>query len=464
MISLHAWLVVAALGAPGDVEVVKFTASWCQPCQAMEPILDQLTHRGVPVRRVDVDQRRDLADRYAIKSLPTLLIVSGGQVVDRVEGTLPLESLLARLAPHTSSAGSPAAASPASPPSAIASVATPPTSSDAMEQLARQATVRLRVEDATGHSFGTGTIVDVHGPDALVLTCGHIFRESQGKGGIVIDLYAPGADGPISGELIRYDLQRDLALVGIRTTAKITPVPVAGPDRTFSPGQRLFSVGCSHGEDPSVLRGHLKAVNKYLGPDNFTVEGRPEEGRSGGGLFSYDGLLVGVCNAADPEIEEGLYAAFGSIHHHLDDAQLSFVYRQSPAGAPQLATRHAPLATAAAVTYADTASYGEQPASEPQSLSDPSLAEQFARATITDERAGTEVICIIRSHNDPVSPSQIVVLDRPSRDFLSQLSEERRAHADRQMTQLRVQPSASAGPTVDASRTNSTRRLQRPPR
>ena len=68
----------------------------------------------------------------------------------------------------------------------------------------------------------------------------------------------------------------------------------------------MFSIGCDHGADPSVLRGRLKQVNKYLGPENITVQGRPTEGRSGGGLFSYDGKLIGVCNAADPEIDEGL--------------------------------------------------------------------------------------------------------------------------------------------------------------
>ncbi len=86
MISLQAWLVAAAIAVPSDVEVVKFTASWCAPCKAMEPVLEQVAQRGFVVRRIDVDQRRDLADQYQIKSVPTLLIVVAGKVVDRVEG------------------------------------------------------------------------------------------------------------------------------------------------------------------------------------------------------------------------------------------------------------------------------------------------------------------------------------------------------------------------------------------
>ena len=60
---------------------------------------------------------------------------------------------------------------------------------NAAQQQALEATVRLRVVDATGVSHGTGTIIDVHGDEALVLTCGHIFRESQGRGEIFVELF-----------------------------------------------------------------------------------------------------------------------------------------------------------------------------------------------------------------------------------------------------------------------------------
>ena len=57
---------------------------------------------------------------------------------------------------------------------------------DAVER-ARSATVRLRVHDGHGYGAGTGTIIDTHGEEALVLTCGHLFRETQGKGKIEKD-------------------------------------------------------------------------------------------------------------------------------------------------------------------------------------------------------------------------------------------------------------------------------------
>ena len=78
--------------------------------------------------------------------------------------------------------------------------------------LALAATVRLRIDDERGHSYGTGTIIDVHGQDALLVTCGHIFRESKGRGRIVVELFGPHATGPLEGELIRYSLEPDVAL------------------------------------------------------------------------------------------------------------------------------------------------------------------------------------------------------------------------------------------------------------
>ena len=304
-----------------------------------------------------------------------------------------------------------------------------------------QATVRVRVEDADGHSFGTGTIIDVHGQDALVLTCGHIFRDSQGKGRIVVDLFAPGATGPVLGELIHYDLKRDLALVGLRTSMNITAVPVAGAGWRVTAGERLFSVGCNHGDDPTVMSGRLKAVNKYLGPENLTVEGRPTEGRSGGGLFTYDGRLVGVCNAADPEIEEGLYAAFPSIHRHLDENQLSFVYRGTPEADVQLAGGPAPSTSA---TYAETVDAANDQWSSVAGRAESAFPSQAADGAMKGEPHEAEVICIIRTRDDPGSKSQVVVLERPSREFLSQLGEERRAQVGRQMTQMRVPPGGRA--------------------
>jgi hypothetical protein len=197
----------------------------------------------------------------------------------------------------------------------------------AVERRLLAATARLRVEDAGGVCRGTGTVIDCRQGEALILTCGHIFRDSQGKGRIEVDLFAPQAPRAVAGQLIAWDLTRDLALVSIFTDVAVEAAPVGDAARRPTPGEPVLSVGCDGGADPTVHRSRITGVDKYLGPANVQVAGQPVQGRSGGGLFAADGTLIGVCNAADPTDNEGLFAALPAIHEQLEEAGLAFVYR-----------------------------------------------------------------------------------------------------------------------------------------
>src|SRR5207248_7513182 len=156
----------------------------------------------------------------------------------------------------------------------------------------RAATVRIKVEDATGYSFGTGTMIDTHENEALVVTCGHLFRESKGKGKITADVFVPVAAQSFDGQLISYDLDRDIALISLRVPAGLRAASVAPPGYTVRPGDPAFTLGCDKGANPSVRMTHITAVNKYKGRPNFTTAGQPVDGRSGGGLFTAEGYLV----------------------------------------------------------------------------------------------------------------------------------------------------------------------------
>ncbi|MFM9024128.1 MAG: serine protease, partial [Planctomycetaceae bacterium] len=227
----------------------------------------------------------------------------------------------------------PAAAEPIPAPiaPAAATVSSPPAeASGSRGDLARRllhATARLRVEDAAGVSWGTGTVIDCRQGEALILTCGHIFRDSAGKGRVSVDLFAPAAGRGIAAQVVSWDLKRDLALVSVFTEAPLEPVRVGGSERRVAPGEAVVTVGCNGGADPTIHHSRVTAVDKYLGPPNVQVAGQPVQGRSGGGLFAIDGTLVGVCNAADPADNEGLFAALPAIHEQLEEAGLAFVYR-----------------------------------------------------------------------------------------------------------------------------------------
>lgn len=80
--------------------LVDFYADWCGPCRVMAPVIDELAAElagKVLVGKVDVDANQQLAERYQVMSIPTLVVFKGGQVVDRLSGVQPKGALLARL-------------------------------------------------------------------------------------------------------------------------------------------------------------------------------------------------------------------------------------------------------------------------------------------------------------------------------------------------------------------------------
>lgn len=81
--------------------LVDFWAPWCGPCRMTEPILEKLAREAagrLVIAKVNVDENPALAQRYAVQSIPTMMVVNNGQVVDRWMGALPEQGLRARAA------------------------------------------------------------------------------------------------------------------------------------------------------------------------------------------------------------------------------------------------------------------------------------------------------------------------------------------------------------------------------
>ena len=69
-------------------EVLDFSAKWCGPCQQVAPLVARLERDGLPIRSVDVDQNRALAQRFNVTAMPTFVLIVDGQEVDRHVGMM----------------------------------------------------------------------------------------------------------------------------------------------------------------------------------------------------------------------------------------------------------------------------------------------------------------------------------------------------------------------------------------
>lgn len=80
--------------------LVDFWATWCGPCKMIAPIIEELSEElegKVVVAKLDVDQAPDIAGRYGVMSIPTMLVFEGGKVVKHTVGFQPKERLKAWL-------------------------------------------------------------------------------------------------------------------------------------------------------------------------------------------------------------------------------------------------------------------------------------------------------------------------------------------------------------------------------
>lgn len=84
---------------PARLTVVDFSATWCGPCRMLEPILGELAAEmpAVDFLKVDVDRSQQLAIRYGVQAVPTLLVLRQGSVVDRMVGARSKGALADRL-------------------------------------------------------------------------------------------------------------------------------------------------------------------------------------------------------------------------------------------------------------------------------------------------------------------------------------------------------------------------------
>ena len=80
--------------------LIDFWAEWCGPCKMLTPVIEELAAEygeAVKIAKVNVDQQPNLAARYGIRSIPTIIIFRAGEIVEQMVGMQAKEALKAKL-------------------------------------------------------------------------------------------------------------------------------------------------------------------------------------------------------------------------------------------------------------------------------------------------------------------------------------------------------------------------------
>ncbi len=357
-------------GSTGDCIAIEFMAKGNKQSEEMQRTTDQAIRDGWVVRRIDTKSEPDISMRWQISNVPTTVLVRNGREIDRILGPVAYPELQRRLSAAssvdsmrnsvdrhrdrleveapilrgqspldvipmaTALANSSSVANAFNP---MSSTRRDPPSLREMTGPKRQpsdpqgATVRIRVDEPTQQSIstGTGTIIDSYNGEALVLTCGHLFRDYQNQAKITVETFLDGQVQSYPATLIDFQAdEMDIGLIAFRSNGVIPVAKLIPKNRVLTEGQRVFSWGCDRGALPSRRDSHINKLNRYSGAANVEVDGEPVVGRSGGGLFDERGELIGVCYAASPMYKEGLYNAAEVVYFELAKLGLQRLFNE----------------------------------------------------------------------------------------------------------------------------------------
>ena len=76
--------------------LLDFWASWCGPCRMVSPLVDEIgdERTDIKVGKINVDEQGELANQFGVSSIPTLLVMKGGKIVNQAVGARPKEQIL----------------------------------------------------------------------------------------------------------------------------------------------------------------------------------------------------------------------------------------------------------------------------------------------------------------------------------------------------------------------------------
>ena len=342
--------------------MLDFTATWCGPCRQMKPAVERLVQDGYPIKAVDVDQSPDLAAKYRVSGIPAFVVIdpTSGRELARSEGAQPAANLVSLFTEARAKARSQDRAGDEEKDQSADDEEERPRRKAAASPNPKpwETVVRIKVHGKGSIGFGSGTIVHSTPEESIILTCAHIFKMDGRKQAapaqfplkITIDLFDGNRSGPkmnqvhytnetFEGEALDYDFGRDVGLIRIRPGRRL-PYARVVPTHWKPEGRMgMITVGCSEGHDATawdtvITNPAMKGLNGNGAYEAIECMVAPKQGRSGGGLFTSDGYVAGVCDFAEPRGNHGLYASPQSIYSILDRNDLMALYAPVRPGKP----------------------------------------------------------------------------------------------------------------------------------
>jgi len=332
-----------ALAQVGDCLAIVFVDPENPDSQSMEQVAAQAIEMGWAIRLVDARRESHVTQRWRIHTAPTTVLTQGGREVDRILGPVNWTELYRRMirfsAPDSIRNSSPAP-NQNKPKVDVDSLvpmrrSVAPLAPEPLQSDPARATVRIMVDEPDSHAIGSGTVIQCDAQGAVVLTCGHLFRDRTPKSIITVERFENGTPVKYRAELIDYQIEDvDIGLLLFHPNQYVPVAQVAQHVENLAQGDPVYSMGCDHGQAPSRRDSQVTKLNRYLGSANIETAGAPVQGRSGGGLFNRRGELVGVCFAADTQLDEGLYCGISVVHEQLKKLGL-LKLPKSPAANPE---------------------------------------------------------------------------------------------------------------------------------
>jgi len=378
-------LVLVTATAPGaatsEPVLLDFHSRSCPPCRQMRPVVEMLARQGYPIKSIDVERSPGLAEKYEVQAVPTFIVTdAAGNELDRTSGSQPAAQLakfyLGARAKAQPPANSRAHASGDDDPSGrdsdeddhdqdvapakrqVTAAEAQPRRDDNEEQADEptfknpkpwETVVRIRVLSQGAVGFGSGTIISSSPKESLILTCAHIFKlDGQRQASpnrfprkIMIDLFDGKLHGEnpaqvhheetVEGQAVDYDFGLDVGLIRIRPGRRLPAARVVPAHWEPRARMKMLTVGCSEGHDATawhtlIVNPRMKGLSGNSSYQAIECMIAPKQGRSGGGLFTTDGYVAGVCNFAEPRGDHGLYATPRSIYSILDRNNMMALY------------------------------------------------------------------------------------------------------------------------------------------